>query len=645
MLGFFPDSYPDELFYSCCARYSFRTKYPSKYTAATELFRNTLAPAIVDLPTRLDDLISRFPPGHTYTSDAIIDNHTLLPLYAPFLPHKRLMDAKNDMRGSGGNHVRSRLGLTTDRMDRSKHLRFCPACVKEDREAFGETYWHRIHQITGVEVCPYHAVFLESNTACRLGWPNVNVFIAAEPIVPDVYARQLNLTAPHHSIQFKIAKDCAWLLSQQGLVINESELRKRYLKLLLKHGYAYHSGRIRATKLFDDFINFYSVRILNNLQCPITSKTDNWLLRLLLINREVSVKHPLRHLLLMTFLGYSAEQVFTLYEEYKPFGDGPWPCLNRASNHFEQLRVRSCRIVSSPVEGKATRLMGVFSCHCGFVYTRTSTILGEEEQYQISSVQSYGQVWEEALRELWDDTSITLYQISKELGVNQLTAKRHAIRLGLSYPRGTPQSKRASGKLLKRYVMTRHLTQSSLEYRRSKWLNVRESNPDAGRWELRNMAHSLYLWLQRSDADWFNSHLPPVRTPAPRAKRIDWKSIDVKLAAAVEATAKRIRGMPGRPARISIAATMREVGHKSWLECYLHKLPITSQVLKNYLESPEDFLIRRVKWAEGWFSQKGTCPTRHYFEVQAGTRNMAGRAPAVQGAINAAMERLSKGLR
>jgi hypothetical protein len=391
--------------------------------------------------------------------------------------------------------------------------------------------------------------------------------------------------------------------------------------------------------------DFYSMKLLNKFQSPVNSKTDSWLLRLLLPNREISVKHPLRHLLLMTFLGYSAEQVFTLYEEYKPFGDSPWPCFNQASDHFEQLQIKSCRIVTSPVKGNASRLMGIFNCHCGFMYTRTTTNSGEEEQHQISSVQSYGQVWEEALRELWEDASIPLYEVSKELGVSDLTVKRHAIRLGLSYPRKTSQSKRASGKLLKRYVMTRQprkLTQSSLEAHRNKWMIVRETNPDAGRGELRKIAYSLYLCLQRNDANWFKAHLPPVCKHSPLGKRIDWKNIDIELAKDVEATAKRIREMPGRPTRISIAATMREVGHKPWLEQYLHKLPITSQTLKNYLESAEDFLIRRVRWVEDWFSQSGNCPKRYYFEVQAGTRSKAGREPAVQSAIDAAMERLNK---
>jgi hypothetical protein len=85
---------------------------------------------------------------------------------------------------------------------------------------------------------------------------------------------------------------------------------------------------------------------------------------------------------------------------------------------------------------------------------------------------------------------------------------------------------------------------------------------------------------------------------------------------------------------------VRKVGHRAWIERRLHKLPRTSKALSKYLESPEDFLIRRVKWAEDWYSQRGICPSRHYFEVRAGTRNKAGKSPVVQCAIDAAIEKL-----
>ena len=37
-----------------------------------------------------------------------------------------------------------------------RSLRYCPECAKEDREKYGETYWHRCAQIHDIGVCPRH---------------------------------------------------------------------------------------------------------------------------------------------------------------------------------------------------------------------------------------------------------------------------------------------------------------------------------------------------------------------------------------------------------------------------------------------------------------------------------------------------------
>lgn len=46
---------------------------------------------------------------------------------------------------------------------RKRYLRYCPACANEDRVQYGETYWHREHQIIHLEVCPKHRCFLKKS--------------------------------------------------------------------------------------------------------------------------------------------------------------------------------------------------------------------------------------------------------------------------------------------------------------------------------------------------------------------------------------------------------------------------------------------------------------------------------------------------
>ena len=43
------------------------------------------------------------------------------------------------------------------------YLKYCPLCVQEDRDKYGEAYWHRKHQIRNMLVCPKHHSYLEES--------------------------------------------------------------------------------------------------------------------------------------------------------------------------------------------------------------------------------------------------------------------------------------------------------------------------------------------------------------------------------------------------------------------------------------------------------------------------------------------------
>ena len=49
-------------------------------------------------------------------------------------------------------------------LEERRYLRFCSLCAKEDREKYGETYWHREHQIPRIRVCPRHRLYLGNST-------------------------------------------------------------------------------------------------------------------------------------------------------------------------------------------------------------------------------------------------------------------------------------------------------------------------------------------------------------------------------------------------------------------------------------------------------------------------------------------------
>lgn len=50
--------------------------------------------------------------------------------------------------------------------------RFCTACAREDRKRWGESYWHRVHNLPGVLVCIHHGTVLRRTELPTSGWKN-----------------------------------------------------------------------------------------------------------------------------------------------------------------------------------------------------------------------------------------------------------------------------------------------------------------------------------------------------------------------------------------------------------------------------------------------------------------------------------------
>jgi Tn7-like transposition protein D/TniQ protein len=638
MAGFFPDPYPGELLYSACARHNDRLKYPNKRTVIQELFGAEQSPAIVDFPNRLDSLVASLPPFHQYTSDRFIDDHTLFPFYAPFLPPQRILIARDEMKGADSNRIRWRLAVNVGRLKRPSHLRFCPSCVDEDRDKVGITYWHRVHQLTGIDVCPTHAVFLENSTA---RWPSKvpsSYFVSAERSTYVTSPRPLDLSNSHDSFLHRISCEAAWLLTWRGKPVEKDALRKNYYNLLLERGFAYYNGRIRNTKLLSAIEEFYSREFLEKISCPLSSGDRSWPIRLLWEDKEDEVQPPIHHILLTIFLGYTLEKVLGTSYKYKPFGEGPWPCLNRASNHFGRLMITDCRVTDCLVKKKYGQPAGEFRCKCGFDYIRFGPDVAAEDRLRIDSVQSYGSIWEQSLSQFWGNAAVTVEGAAESLGVSSLTVVRHAIRLGL--PMNVPGARQVSEKTIQRHKKWRRTMQDAKEDYRQEWLSLLKANPKASRNALINKESFLYLWLRKNDAEWIEAHLPVPRKFVRRDELVSWSDVDADLSVKVEAAVRHIKELPGRPIRASKAAVIREIGSKAHLEMRLDKLPLTSQVLAQQLETLEELLIRRVAWAERLYLEEGVCPTRLQFAVRIGARTKAGSSVRVQSCVDDAIMRM-----
>lgn len=162
MLTWFPTPYPDELWTSVLARYYIRSGYTLvQYALDSILPGRSLFHKSTYFATGLNDIQKEFPTSWLSSRD-IIENHTLYPYYSRFLTQLQKKQAIANMMTSSRPFSKSIMPGVRQYVPENHFWRYCPLCAKEDMEKYGETYWHRIHQIYDIRICPIHKVFLNN---------------------------------------------------------------------------------------------------------------------------------------------------------------------------------------------------------------------------------------------------------------------------------------------------------------------------------------------------------------------------------------------------------------------------------------------------------------------------------------------------
>lgn len=154
-----PVPYSDELLYSVLTRYHLRSNNTSPKWTLREVFGTENVIPTIDLPSHLCALSERSE-NLGIPVDDWIERHTLFPFYGPFLPKNRANRLRQLMKSLNGSGIHTLAGITASTVERNSDLLLCPSCYEDDIQQLGEPYWHRIHQLPGVWICPIHKVIL-----------------------------------------------------------------------------------------------------------------------------------------------------------------------------------------------------------------------------------------------------------------------------------------------------------------------------------------------------------------------------------------------------------------------------------------------------------------------------------------------------
>ncbi|MEH2450746.1 TnsD family Tn7-like transposition protein [Nostoc sp.] len=435
MIGWFPDPYPDELFYSVCARYSERMSYKHKNYLYQDLFGKSCYSvgsfAYLYLATRLDYLITSLPPGNYYTADRLIDEHTLFSFYSAFSPPYLINLIRDTMKQNSPIIPLRSLNIY---IKRKHYLRFCSQCILEDKKQFGECYWHCIHQAIGVEVCLIHSIILQKIEIepyyCK---PE---FILAEKAVNTHTNNYLELSDNNFKRFMELAYNIDWLLKHPNTIFLGDSIRRIYIKLLYKkYGRFDFKVKDSLNKVMNDFINYYSTPFLQMFKSDL-GKSSNWLRDIFVSDGQI--KNPLHHLLAITFLESTVEDFFKISFDYKPFGTDYCPCINRGGEYFQRLLIKEKYQYTGYSNSAKTVTETEFRCICGLVSSQTA--FNRIDEYKVPILErkiKCSSSWEYALKNLWENQAFTFTEIAQYLGVSEETLEHQVgyLKLPLLRPR------------------------------------------------------------------------------------------------------------------------------------------------------------------------------------------------------------------
>ena len=249
MLGLFPKPYPDELIYSVLSRYFVRSGYNKYIFAAEDLFsKKTVRPSFEYFPPLTSEVVTELTKDEALQE--IIVNYTMFPYHCHFIPYDRKQAAMQSLVNMDGNY--HDMVLFPKRKE-TPAMRYCPVCVQEDRLKLGETYWHRLHQILELPVCPiHHCKIVETNF--RSSGKSSPDLIAAEIVIPSKDTitisenEGVNELADYinHVFDIPIKMEEKWSIEQRVL----SEIK--YSPYRSPRG-----GICRITQLYEDFKEYY----------------------------------------------------------------------------------------------------------------------------------------------------------------------------------------------------------------------------------------------------------------------------------------------------------------------------------------------------------------------------------------------------
>ena len=246
-----PEFYEDELFFSWLSRVEVRNMFYCYTHTGKYMFGNPKTKVSFEFLNALSEEFAQEVKKIKSIPD-VIQNHTMFSYYCRFWDKERKHKAYNAL-CSMQSERENVLTLPLPQKGKKK-MYYCPVCAKNERCTFGETYWHRAHQIDGVSVCHKHK--------CRLVESDVVIttrkkyeLVSAELNIPDVILE----TALGTEKEIMLAKYLYEMLSSP-IIFNDCDVSGFLHNRLNGTKYTNKNARfVRASILYEDYLQYWGM--------------------------------------------------------------------------------------------------------------------------------------------------------------------------------------------------------------------------------------------------------------------------------------------------------------------------------------------------------------------------------------------------
>jgi hypothetical protein len=324
MLTFFPKPYPDELLYSIIARYHVWSGNDNMSDSMEQLFGYRSERATLWIPKhiiRLAEKTREF--GLNY--ETLLYEHTIFPLITCFL-NKASFD---HILSTVINEHQKENSICINYYDiYPRFMRYCPHCIIDDRDEYGEAYWHRKHQSYGIGMCDKHKCRLKDSAIEVLDSRN-NRYVALELLDGITYNLDQE-DISNYKIEMQIACDIDYIYKNYEFIRNliwekRTSIYEASIALLYRRDMATKKGYVNQIKLRQEFQDMYANIRLSKLVADLKGD-QNWLIDLCRKARTTAI--PIRFILFADFLAGSMESFMMIINQQEQF-------IDRTKNVFQ----------------------------------------------------------------------------------------------------------------------------------------------------------------------------------------------------------------------------------------------------------------------------------------------------------------------